>query len=440
MWIDIPRYLPAATRRPRARFVSGEAIVRVAVLGAASFAEVAHIPGVNAHPRAEVVALYSRSLGRAREMAERCGVETASDDLDALLARDDIAAVTIASSNDQHHPYAMAALRAGKHVFCEKPMALAEAEASEMTREAMRRGLVHQIAFIFRHTYCLQELRRLVQAGEIGTPFYISMHGERITVEGAGVRNSTWRDDSATQGAGQVGEMGSHFIDTANFVCGQRYGFITDVASVVHTPVREVRAGDRVIAVDTPDLASILFRTEQGVQGNILTSKATPAPAPYATIHGQPGVGGHMGYIIVTGERGALMASFSRGGGESLRRLEPGSDAWEPLPLPPEASDGQPHAVQRMMGSFIDSIIRGSAGDVAATFEDGYRSQAAVDAVMRASASRSWERVATGLDPGERVTSCQFGWSSAFAANSASRCTASCDPWSAAVSSAWRAR
>ncbi len=379
--------------------MTGEPTIRVAVLGAASFAEVAHIPGINAHPRAEVVALYSRSLGRAQKMAERCGVETATDDLESLLARRDIAAVTIASSNDQHYPYAMAALRAGKHVFCEKPMALTGADAAAMTREAVRSGLVDQIAFIFRYTYCLQELRRLVQAGEIGTPFYISMHGERMTVERAGVRDATWRDDSAMQGAGQVGEMGSHFIDTANFICGERHGFITDVASVVHTPSRDVRAGNGVRAVDTPDLASILFRTEQGVQGNILTSKATPAPALYAVIHRQPGVGGHMGYIIVTGERGALMASFSRGGGESLRRLEPGRDEWEPLPLPPEASDGQPHAVRRMMGSFIDSIMRDRAGVTDATFEDGYRSQAAIDAIMRASASRRWERVATGLDP-----------------------------------------
>jgi predicted dehydrogenase len=105
-----------------------------------------------------------------------------------------------------------------------------------------------------------------------------------------------------------------------------------------------------------------------------------------------------MGYIIVTGERGALMASFSRGGGESLRRLDPGSDEWKSLPLPQEASGGQPHAVPRMMGSFVDSIIRGRVGDMDATFEDGYRSQATIDAIMRASASRSWERVATGLD------------------------------------------
>ena len=142
--------------------------VRVAVLGAAAFAEVAHIPGVNAHPRGEVVALYSRDLPRAQEMAARCGVPEATDDLEGLLAREDITAVTVPSSNDNHYTYSMAALRAGKHVFCEKPMALDAGKAAEMTREARARGLVNEIAFIFRYTYCIEELRRLVAANGDG--------------------------------------------------------------------------------------------------------------------------------------------------------------------------------------------------------------------------------------------------------------------------------
>ena len=68
-----------------ARNVTQDGDVRVAVLGAASFAEVAHIPGVNAHPHASVVALYGSDLARVHEMAARCGVPDASDDLDAVL-------------------------------------------------------------------------------------------------------------------------------------------------------------------------------------------------------------------------------------------------------------------------------------------------------------------------------------------------------------------
>jgi predicted dehydrogenase len=116
--------------------------VRVAVLGAANFSEVAHIPGINAHPKGEVVALYSRDLQRAQEMAEKNGVPEATDNLEALLARDDVDAVTVPSTNLNHYRYSIAALRAGKHVFCEKPMAVNAEQAAEMTGEAKARGLV----------------------------------------------------------------------------------------------------------------------------------------------------------------------------------------------------------------------------------------------------------------------------------------------------------
>jgi predicted dehydrogenase len=346
-----------------------------------------------------VVALYSRDLLRAREIAARCGVEIATDDLEGLLARGDIDAVTIASSNDRHYPYAMAALRAGKHVFCEKPMALGVAEAEEMTREARRSGVMHQTAFIFRYTDCLQTLRQRVLEGDIGTPYYAAVHGERYTAHPNGVRLATWRDDASLHGAGQMGEMGSHFIDTVNFVCGSQSGYICEVAAAAYTAARTVRddtGAER--AVDTPDLVSLLFRTEGGLQGNIVTSKATPSPVPYEVMHEQTGRSGHMGYIIVTGDRGALMASFSRGGGESLLRMSPGASEWERVSLPSGADDAQPHAVQRMMGSFLDNVIRGRPdGNLDPTFEDGYRSQAGIDAAMLACMSRRWEPVATDL-------------------------------------------
>ncbi len=96
--------------------------VRVAVLGAANFSEVAHIPGVNAHPRGRWWPCSAATWLGAGHGA-RTGVLQATDDLEALLARDDVHAVTVPSSNDNHYTYT-SALRAGKHVFCEKPMAL----------------------------------------------------------------------------------------------------------------------------------------------------------------------------------------------------------------------------------------------------------------------------------------------------------------------------
>src|SRR5581483_3703222 len=263
--------------------------VRIAVLGAASFAEVAHIPALNAHPHARVVALYSRDIERARALAARCGVPEATDDLASLLSRTDVDAVTIASSDDMHHPYAMAALAAGKHVLCEKPLALSEREAAEMTALARKAGVVHHVAFTFRHNFALSTLRRLLLEGEIGAPYYVEVHGEWLRQSGAGAA-PTWREDAARHRHGELGEMGSHYIDTVNFLLGPFGGFISQI-----TAVTKALPGNQTI-----DVASALLRTAGGTEGQFLISRATPAPAPYGVLHGD-GLRGHLGYVVVTG-------------------------------------------------------------------------------------------------------------------------------------------
>lgn len=377
---------------------TGQRTIRVAVLGAAAFAEQAHIPAINAHPQAEVVALYSRDLARATDIAARTSVPETSDDLHSLLARRDIDAVTVVSSNDRHHPYTIAALQAGKHVFCEKPMALDAGQAAEMTREARRRGVVHQIAFTFRHTFCLDELRRRVASGGIGEPHYVEIHSEWSSGLQGGARSATWRDDASLHGAGHLGEMGSHFIDAINFVCGPARGCISQVAALTHTVPRLIEGPNGPQEAQTVDLAAFLVRTEQGLAGHVFASRVTPPPVAYGVIHSGAPQRGHMGYIIVTGETGALMATFTRGEAESLREARPGQP-WEAVSLPPGASDGQPHGVTRMLASFVDAVLHGhSDPERDATFEDGYRSQAAMDAIIKASASRRWEPVPTALD------------------------------------------
>lgn len=377
----------------------GERRIRLAVLGAASFAEEAHIPELKTHPRAEVVALYGRDLVRAKAMADRTGVPEATDNLDALVSRPDIDAVTVPSSNDRHHQYTLAALRGGKHVLCEKPMALNVAQAAEMTREARVRAVVHQIAFTFRYTFCLEEMRRRLLANEIGEPHFVEINGEvfsRVAVEPG---EATWRDDASLHGAGHLGEMGVHFIDTINYLCGPISGYISEVAAVTNTLPREVRGPKGVPQpVDTLDLAAFLVRSERGMQGHVITSRVTPPPVSYGIVHAGKKERGHMGYVIVTGDRGALMATFTRGEVEALHQRPPG-EFWQPVELPAEAADGRPHGVSRMMHGFVDNVLRNAVDpELDATFEDGYRSQAAIDALMKAGQSHRWESVATSLD------------------------------------------
>ncbi len=372
--------------------------IGVAVLGAASFAEEHHIPDTNSHPNAQVLALYSRGLDRAKEMADRTGVPEASDDLDALLARDDIGAVTIVSSNDQHHPYTMQALKAGKHVLCDKPMALTADQAGEMTQAARRAAVVNQIAFTFRYTYCIEEMRKRVTAGDLGNLHFVEVHNEVFSKQVIEPQRASWRDDASVHGAGHLGEMGAHFIDTVNYVCGTASGFISEVAAVTHTIPHSAKTADGALReVTTLDIASFFVRTTGGLQGQVLASRATPPPISYGIVHAGERQRGHMGYVIVSGDKGSLMATFTRGEVEALHELRPG-EQWQRVDLPTEAADGKPHGVTRMIHGFLDNVLAGKVlNDIDATFEDGYRSQSAIDAIMKAGKSRRWEPVATSL-------------------------------------------
>ncbi len=352
--------------------------VRVAVLGAGLFASQAHLPGIQAHPQAELVALYSRSREQAERVAATVGgVPEITTDLAGLLARDDLDAVTVASSDDNHYHYTMAALRAGKHVFCEKPLAVNAQLAAEMAREAQARQRINQVGFIFRYTYCLQELRRLVKAGDIGTPFYAHVEWQGLAAVRAQQR-LTWRNRAESYGAGFIAELGSHFIDGVNWIVAP----VSEVCAIAYALPRDVvdEQGARH-RNEALDMATILLRTTDQQQGQITVSRITPA-------HGVAE------FIQIVGEDGALWASLTRGQGELLRRMRPGGH-WEELDLPAAANDGKPHATTRMLASFIDACLRGGIDpEQDADFLEGYRVQSALDQAVASTKSGRFEPVA----------------------------------------------
>jgi predicted dehydrogenase len=355
--------------------------VRVAVLGAGLFASQAHLPGIQAHSQAELVALYSRNREQAERVAAKVGgVPEVTTDMEALLARHDLDAVTVASSDDNHYWYTMAALRAGKHVFCEKPLAVNAQLAAEMVREAQARKRINQVGFIFRYTYCLQELRRLVKAGEIGKPYFVRVEWQGFSAVRS-QRALTWRNRAESYGAGFIAELGSHFVDGVNWIVAP----VSEVCAIAHALPRDVTdEGGVAYPNESLDMATLLLRTTDQQQGQITVSRITPAQ-------------GAAEFFQVVGEDGALWASLTRGQGELLRRIRPGGH-WEDVELPMEAKDGQPHAIGRMLSSFIDACLRGGIDpDQDADFLEGYRVQSALDQAVVSTTTRRFESVAQNV-------------------------------------------
>lgn len=350
--------------------------VRCAVVGAGGFAEICHVPGLQSHPHAEVVLLCGRNEERRSAMAARLGVPETAADYREVVARPDIDAVTITTPNVSHAEIALAALQAGKHVFCEKPLAMNAAEAEAMLRAAEERGLVHQVAFTFRYTHGVAGLRDRLRGGEVGTPFFIRMVGEGF----GDLRPESrvrWRHQRALAGAGMLADMGSHYFDLVHWVAAP----VAEVCGLL-LAVDRVRPGmdGQPVRPDTDDLAHVWFRTTSGIAGEFRSSRVTPA-------HGETG------YLEVVGEEGSLLASLTRGNGDRLRRFRPDGSVDE-VALPPESRSGEPYALGRMMRSFVDSILRGRPDpDLDPTFEAGLAAQQAQDAVLRSVGERAWQPV-----------------------------------------------
>ncbi|MFZ9938336.1 MAG: Gfo/Idh/MocA family protein [Luteolibacter sp.] len=349
--------------------------LRIAIIGTGTFAELCHIPGLQSHAAAEVVAVYGRRREAARALADKFGIRRATDDFQAICTDPDIDAVTIASANVAHAAQAIEALKHGKHVFCEKPLAMTAAEAREMADAAKASGKVHQVAFTFRYNHGLRELRRRIAAGDIGIPFFARIQYDRWDGLAAGCV-AGWRERKETAGAGMLFDLGSHLFDITHHVLGP----IDSVIGYTHIVPREVKdkVTGKMVMVETDDMVNAWIRHASGLRGQFFISRVSP---PFAQI----------GYLEIVGEKGALKAALSRGGVDFLKASSPDAPDWRDLPLPPEASDNQPHALGLMMRSFVDACLRGEPdGDIDATFEDGLAAQLAMSALLESEKTDRW--------------------------------------------------
>ncbi len=282
--------------------------LRCAVIGTGTFAELCHVPGLQSHPAAEVVAICGNP-GRARQLADKFGVAEVCDDAEALCARSDIDAVTIATRNVDHAAHALAALRHNKHVLCEKPLAMNVAQAREMVAAANAANAIHQVAFVFRYNYGVQELRRRVQRGDIGQPFYLRVQYDNWD----GLKpdwQAGWGEKQALAGGGVLFNLGSHLFDLARFVLGP----IDSAIGYTHRVPRDAadaRTGER-FGVETDDLFNAWLRHANGARGQLFVSRITPNFTPN-------------GHLEVIGPDGALKAALSRGAWDSLSLSTPRS-------------------------------------------------------------------------------------------------------------------
>ena len=194
----------------------------------------------------ELTALAGRNAVAARTAADRMGWSSVETDWRRLIERDDIDLIDICTPGDTHAQIAIAALEAGKHVLCEKPLANSVPEAEAMTAAAERAaadGVMAMCGFTYRRTPALALFKQMIANGEVGTIRQVRAQylQDWLSDENAPL---TWRMDKEKAGSGALGDIGAHIIDASQFVTGQQ---ITGVSALMETFVeRRPLGGDLV--------------------------------------------------------------------------------------------------------------------------------------------------------------------------------------------------
>jgi len=225
------------------------------------------------------------STAGAGAVAARFGIPHVFGDYDApgLIASPEVDVVHVASPNRAHHGQALAALAAGKHVVCEKPLALNTRETAELVAAAEAAGRVFAVNYNVRFYPAVLALRRLVAEGELGEVIHVG--GSYLQDWLLHDTDYNWRVATEEGGALRaVGDIGTHWLDTASFVLGAP---VTEVLADLGThhatrrrPVGEVRtfaaAGDAAsvaFPVETDDFAHLLLRWSNGARGSLAVSQ-----------------------------------------------------------------------------------------------------------------------------------------------------------------------
>ncbi|MDQ7842212.1 MAG: Gfo/Idh/MocA family oxidoreductase [Armatimonadota bacterium] len=350
-----------------------------------------HIPAVRLRRLAEA----DEQL--ARTAAERLGFEEWTADWEALVASPDIDAVSIATPNFLHAPMALAAAAAGKHVFCEKPLAMDAGEAERMYRAAVNAGVVHGVNFNYRKVPAVQFIARLIRTGRIGTvrhlrAVYLQDWGNDIRTP------RSWKFQAARSGAGALAGVGSHLIDLSRYLVGEldRVVATSEIwvrerpRAVAPSPSDAVRVDAPMEPVDVDDSMYFLGRFSGGSIGTFEISRCATGRKNQLGLE----IHGSRGSIIFDYERQNEVHLYLDDSEEAqgFRRILIGPAHHDAALLAfPGIGIGFAETVLFQVRDFLAAIAGGSP--MSPDFYDGWRAQMVVDAVLDSARGGRWVAV-----------------------------------------------
>ena len=365
----------------------------------------AHIEGLRRNGY-KVLGLAENGDAQAVEKAAQLGIPRAYGAFEAMLADEDIDIIHLATPNVLHYPYAKAALLAGKHVVCEKPLAMNAAESGELVRLAAEKGLVNAVNFNIRMYPMVQHARSLVQSGELGKLFILqgSYLQDWLLLE----TDWNWRLEPDQGGSLRaVGDIGSHWLDLMTFVTGLRVKEVFADFEIFHKtrkkPLKalETFTGKLLQASDyedapitTEDYATIMLHYENGVRGVVTVAQVCSGRKNRLFFE----ISGSKSSVAWDGERPNELWVGHRAGPSRVVMKDPSllsEEARAVAGYPGGHAEGFPDTFKQFSRKVYDYLL---AGDFTKqpdfpTFADGHYEMQLCEAIERSAREQVWVSV-----------------------------------------------
>jgi predicted dehydrogenase len=374
--------------------------LKIAIFGTGFMGRV-HTEGVRRLGNVEVAGIAARTAEQARTFADGLSIERATGDYRELLADPGIDAVHICTPNSLHFPMAKAALEAGKHVLCEKPLATSVAEAREMVRLAKEKNLANCTFHNLRYYPQVQNMRRIREDGELG---------EIMVVQGTYSQDwllydTDWNWRIETGPSRAFADIGTHWCDMVEHVTGLRISAVCADLQTFHKTRRKpkgsvetfsgktARAGDYTeVAIDTEDFGSMIFRLGNSARGAMTVSQVSAGRKNRLFVE----IYGTRASAVWNGEQPDELWIGRRNDPNEISIKDPvllREKARSYADLPGGHSEGYDDTFKQVFRRFYRSVADRNAAVEYPTFEDGLRQLQILDAVLESSRTRGWVEV-----------------------------------------------
>jgi predicted dehydrogenase len=372
-----------------------------------------HLDAVRRLGDVDIIGIAGSSLDSAKKRARELGVARAYASYRELLADPAVQVVHNTTPNHLHKEISLAALRAGKHVISDKPLAANVQESRELFDAARDAGVANVVTFNYRGHALVQQARAMIAKGKLGAP--VLVHGRYLQDWLTDERTYTWRLDPKLGGASSaLGDIGSHWCDLAEHVTGAR---ITAVLADLHTavPVREAplasakafakqsKSAQRCkLAISSEDLACVLLRFDNGARGSLVVGQVLPGHKNDLRLE----VNGRLASLAWQQEQPNELWIGHHAQANTLLTRDPAlldASARGYAHLPAGHPEAWADAFRNLIADAYTWIRKGGTPDTKPaalpSFADGYRNSLVIDAMLRShAAGGAWQEVEA---PGE---------------------------------------